>query len=98
MRISSDLKIGITSNHDENIWSNGLYQNIYHLFNILVEAGYKPDLVSEAASICEKTFMGNEIRHLTVDNCHEYDLIIEVHSTLSTPWPINTLKILAKPQ
>jgi len=96
MKISSDLKIGITSNHDENIWSNGLYQNIYHLFNILVEAGYKPDLVSEAASICEKTFMGNEIRHLTVDNCHEYDLIIEVHSTLSTTLADKYIKDLGK--
>ena len=83
MQITSDLRIGITATHDENIWSNGLYQNIYHLYNILIEAGYKPDLVTELASVTEKTFMGNEIKLLTLDNCHEYDLLIEVCSTLT---------------
>ncbi len=96
MQITSDLRIGITATHDENIWSNGLYQNIYHLFNILKDAGYQPDLVSEVASVAEKSFMGNELKLLTVDNCHEYDLLIEVCSTLSNKLADKYIKELDK--
>ena len=82
MRISKDLRIGITCIDDKKIWSNGLHQNVYHLFNMLRKAGYGVELVCESKSICEKTFMGNKLNHLTIDNIKEYDIIIEASNTL----------------
>ena len=82
MKISKDLRIGITCIDDKKIWSNGLHQNVYHLFNMLRKAGYGVELVCESKSICEKTFMGNKLNHLTIDNIKEYDIIIEASNTL----------------
>jgi hypothetical protein len=82
MKISSDLRIGITSISDEKIWSNGLHQNVYHLYNILKEAGYWVELVCESASISKNSFMGNELHYLTADNISDYDIIIEASNTL----------------
>ena len=53
MKISNDLRIGITSIDDKKIWSNGLHQNVYHLFNILKDAGYNVELICESAKISE---------------------------------------------
>jgi hypothetical protein len=82
MKISSDLKIGVTSIDDKKIWSNGLHQNVYHLFNILKDAGYNVELVCESESISENDFMGNNVRHITPDNVSDYDIIIEASNTL----------------
>ena len=82
MKVSSDLRIGITCINDKKIWSNGLHQNVYHLFNMLKKAGYAVELVCESASISEGTFMGNNIFHLTPDNIQEFDIIIEASNTL----------------
>lgn len=82
MKISSDLRIGITSIDDKKIWSNGLHQNVYHLFNILKDAGYNVELVCESKSISENDFMDNNVRHITPDNVSDYDIIIEASNTL----------------
>jgi hypothetical protein len=82
MKISSDLRIGITSIDDKKIWSNGLHQNVYHLFNILKDAGYNVELVCESKSISENDFMDNNVRHITPDNISDYDIIIEASNTL----------------
>ena len=82
MRISTDIRIAITAMHDKKIWANGLYQNLYHLYNMLTSAGYNVDLVVESEKISKCTFMGNELRYLTPDNISDYDIVLEVANTL----------------
>ena len=82
MHVSTDIRIAITAMHDKKIWANGLYQNLYHLFNMLTSVGYNVDLVVESAKIAENTFMGHQLRYLTPDNITDYDIVIEVANTL----------------
>jgi len=82
MKVTADIKIGITCVDDKKIWSNGLHQNVFHLYKMLVTAGYNVDLVVESESISKNKFMGTELVHLHGDNVKDYDIIIEASNTL----------------
>ena len=48
MKISKNVKIGITTKCDENLFGNGLNQNVWFLYRLLSGAGYDVHLVSES--------------------------------------------------
>ena len=82
MKITKGTKIGVTSMDDTKIWSNGLYQNAYHLANILSAAGYHCDMITESKDIAKNKFLEREIVLLDDNNLGEYDIILEVVHTL----------------
>jgi len=86
MKITKDLKIGITANNAtiEQIWSNGLRQNAFHLRNTLIEAGYvNTSFVCENREKSKDGFCGIDIDFITKENVIEYDVILEVCNVIS---------------
>jgi len=86
MKITKDLKIGITAHNAKlaEIWSNGLRQNAFHLRNLLLEAGYEnTKFVCENREKSKDGFCGIEVDFITHDNIAEYDIIFEVCNAIS---------------
>lgn len=77
MQISKNVKIGITTKSDENLFGNGLNQNVWFLFRLLKVAGYNVHLVTESDLHKDKKLITEVIKHLTPENVVEYDMIIE---------------------
>ena len=82
MKITKGAKIGITAHESgSKMWSNGLYQNAYHLVNILKSAGYDARPVTENKEREGKKLLEHEIEYLHPDNISDYEVIFEcVHS------------------
>jgi len=78
------LKIGLVSGHDENIWSNGLVQNVWNLYRLLKLAGYNVHCVSQSSKIAGKSLFDAKIKPLLIENANQYDLIIEIVHGLTT--------------
>ena len=77
MDISKNVKIGITAKCDENIFGNGLNQNVWFLLRLLKGAGYNVCLVAESKEHAGKKLITEDIHLLTAENIVEYDMILE---------------------
>jgi hypothetical protein len=77
MNITKNIKIGITSKSDENLFGNGLNQNVWFLYRLLKGAGYDVDLVSESTKHAGKKLITQDVLALTPENAKEYDIIME---------------------
>jgi hypothetical protein len=77
MNISKNIKIGITSKCDENLFGNGLNQNVWFLYRLLRGAGYDVDLVSESSKHAGKKLITHDIKKLNSENIKNYDMIME---------------------
>lgn len=77
MKISKNIKIGITSKCDENLFGNGLNQNVWFLYRLLKSAGYDVHLVTESKGHAGKKLITQEISLLNPEIAKEYDLILE---------------------
>lgn len=75
------LKIGITARDVNNIWSNGLDQNIYFIFNMLNDIGYDVKLISELNK--KQSLLDININYVDLSNVLYFDLIIEIAHPLS---------------
>ncbi len=77
MKVSKNIKIGITSKCDEHLFGNGLNQNVWFLFRLLTIAGYNVSLVSESKKHIGKKLVTNNIQELNKENINNFDMIIE---------------------
>lgn len=77
MKISKNVKIGITTKCDENLFGNGLNQNVWFLYRLLQGAGYDVNLVSESSKHHGKKLITQDILPLTAENIKDYDMIME---------------------
>ena len=68
MNVSKNVKIGITAKCDENIFGNGLNQNVWFLHRLLKGAGYDVYLVSESKAHAGKKLITENIHLLTPEN------------------------------
>ena len=82
MQISKNVKIGITTKSDENLFGNGLNQNVWFLLRLLKNAGYNVDLVTESADHQNKKLITEDIKPLNKENVVNYDMILEVAYSL----------------
>ncbi len=78
------IKVGLTSNHGENIWGNGLGQNVWNLYRLLKKAGFDVSCVSEGQKIAGKKLISTKIKPLIKETAKKYDIIIEVVHGLTT--------------
>lgn len=83
MKINKKAKIAITSTSGDNIFGNGLGQNIWFLHRMLKDIGYDVELVSESSDIASKKFLNEEIKHLTPESVKQYNLVLEVANPLN---------------
>lgn len=74
-------KIAITTRDDGSIWSNGLDQNIYFLYKMLIEMGYDATLISETKN--SNILVDVPIVKLNLKNIDNFDLILEVAHPIS---------------
>ena len=58
MQVSKNIKIGITSQSEENLFGNGLKSNVWFLYKLLKNAGYDVDMVSESDKHYNKKLLG----------------------------------------
>jgi len=92
MKISKNVKIGITTKCDENLFGNGLNQNVWFLYRLLQGAGYDVNLVSESNKHHGKKLITQDILPLTAENIKNYDMIMECAFALES----NTADALIK--
>lgn len=83
MKISQNIKIGITSKSGDNLFGNGLNQNVWFLFRLLKVAGYDIHLVSEDPKEQGKNLITEIIEPLSSDNIDTFGMIIECAHALS---------------
>lgn len=83
MEITKSIKIGITSRCDENLFGNGLNQNVWFLYRLLNGAGYDVHLVSESKHHYGKKLITQDILELNKDNINDYGMIIECSYALT---------------
>lgn len=77
MNTTKSIKIGITSKCDENLFGNGLNQNVWFLYRLLKGAGYDVHLVSESKNHYGKKLITQDILELNKENIKDYGMIIE---------------------
>lgn len=77
----SKLKIGITTRHQQSIWSNGLDQNVYFFYKMLEDMGYDPSLISEDQAADK--LLDLKIINIDLSNIKNYDIILEIAHPLS---------------
>ena len=75
------LQIGITARASDNIFSNGMDQNIYYLHLMLEDMGYEPTLISEAENVGK--LVGVQIHPADIYSIMKFDIILEVAHPLS---------------
>ncbi len=77
----SKLKIGITTRHQQSIWSNGLDQNVYFFYKMFKDMGYEPDLISE--DLAADKLLDLKIKNINLSNIKDYNIILEIAHPLS---------------
>lgn len=83
MKISKNIKIGITSHCGENLFGNGLKSNVFFLFKLLKNIGYNVDMVSESDQHYGKKLCGFELQKLDAETIKDYNIIIQCANSLS---------------
>ena len=85
MKISKHIKIGITSQCEENLFGNGLKSNVWFLHQLLKKAGYDVHMVSESDKHFGKKLLGVEIKKLDTVSVLDYNILIQCANSLSEP-------------
>lgn len=83
MKISKHIKIGITSQCDENLFGNGLKSNVWFLYRLLKGVGYDVHLVSESDKHYGNKLIGVEVEKLDTLSIQSYNIIIQCANSLS---------------
>ena len=77
MQVTKTVKIGITAQSDENLFGNGLKQNVWFLYRLLKNEGYDIHLVSESDKHHSKNLLGVPISKLDSESISEFKIIIQ---------------------
>ncbi len=77
MKATKNVQIGITTKCDENLFGNGLNQNVWFLYRLLKGAGYDVNLVSESSKHAGKKLITQDILTWKADNIKDYDMVME---------------------
>ena len=83
MQVTKTVKIGITAQSDENLFGNGLKQNVWFLYRLLKNAGYDIHLVSESEKHYGKKLLGIPVEKLDTMSIMEYKVIIQCANSLT---------------
>jgi len=83
MEISKNVKIGITAQSDENLFGNGLKQNVWFLYRLLKNVGYDIHLVSESENHYGQQCLGVPVEKLDTVSILEYKVILQCANSLS---------------
>lgn len=83
MKVTKNVKIGITSQSDENLFGNGLKQNIWFLYRLLKNVGYDVHLISESDKHYGKSLLKIPIEKLDQETVEEYKVVIQCANSLS---------------
>ena len=83
MQVTKNIKIGITSQSDENLFGNGLKQNVWFLYRLLKNVGYDVHLVSESDKHYDKGLLKIPIKKLDKENAKDYKIIIQCANSLT---------------
>ena len=83
MKISKHIKIGITSQCEENLFGNGLKSNVWFLYKLLKNAGYDIHMVSESDKHYDKKLLGVKIEKLDTLTILDYNIIIQCANSLT---------------
>ena len=83
MEISKNVKIGITAQSDENLFGNGLKQNVWFLYRLLKNAGYDIHLVSESDKHYGKQLLGVPVEKLDTISILDFKVILQCANSLT---------------
>ena len=83
MQVTKTVKIGITAQSEENLFGNGLKQNVWFLYRLLRNAGYDVHLVSESEKHYGKKLLGIPDEKLDTMTVLDYKVIIQCANSLT---------------
>ena len=83
MQVTKTVKIGITAQSEENLFGNGLKQNVWFLYRLLKNAGYDIHLVSESEKHYGKKLLGIPVEKLDTMTVLDYKVIIQCANSLT---------------
>ena len=83
MQVTKTVKIGITAQSEENLFGNGLKQNVWFLYRLLRNAGYDIHLVSESEKHYGKKLLGIPVEKLDTITVLDYKVIIQCANSLT---------------
>jgi len=83
LKVSKNIKIGITSQSEENLFGNGLKSNVWFLYKLLKNAGYDVHMVSESDKHYGKKLLGVELKKLDTLTVLDYQVLIQCANSLT---------------